>query len=111
MEDKQRDKVMSEEVYSKVLGAMSKKTETYKSLVLSNIAGLRVRETCQIHRECVHLQGGRYGFGYVELRSGSTDGAKHGRARTIDILTASELYGFSYADSLHKKYVNPLLDK
>ena len=25
--------------------------------------------------------------------------------------TASELYGFEYADSLHRKYVNPLLDK
>lgn len=25
--------------------------------------------------------------------------------------TASELYGFDFADSLHEKYVNPLLDK
>lgn len=25
--------------------------------------------------------------------------------------TASELYGFEFADSLHEKYVNPLLDK
>lgn len=25
--------------------------------------------------------------------------------------TASELYGFEFADSLHKKYVNSLLDK
>lgn len=25
--------------------------------------------------------------------------------------TASELYGFEFADSLHKKYINPLLDK
>lgn len=25
--------------------------------------------------------------------------------------TAAELYGFAYADSLHKKYVKPLLDK
>lgn len=90
MEDKQRDKVMSDEVYNKVLGAMSKKTETYKSIVLSNIAGLRVRETCQIHRECVHLQGGRYGFGYITLRSGAIDGAKHGRARTIDLLSARD---------------------
>lgn len=25
--------------------------------------------------------------------------------------TAAELYGFEYADSLHRKYVNPLLNK
>lgn len=25
--------------------------------------------------------------------------------------TASELYGFEFADSLHEKYVSPLLDK
>lgn len=34
------------------------------------------------------------------------------RKRMADVeRTAAELYGFSYADSLHKKYVNPLLDK
>lgn len=34
------------------------------------------------------------------------------RKRMADVeRTASELYGFSYADSLHKKYITPLLDK
>lgn len=36
------------------------------------------------------LQGGRYGFGYITLRSGAIDGAKHGRARTIDLLSAGD---------------------
>lgn len=89
-EDKQRDKVMDDRTYERVLSAMSKKTETYKSLILSHVAGLRVRETCLVHRECVHLDGGRYGFGYIALRSGAIDGAKHGRARVVDILNASD---------------------
>lgn len=34
------------------------------------------------------------------------------RKRMADVeRTASELYGFSYADSLHKKYVDHLLNK
>lgn len=77
-EEKQRDRVMDDQTYERVLGAMSQKTETYKSLVLSRVAGLRVRETCLVHRECVHLDGGRYGYGYISLRSGAIDGAKHG---------------------------------
>lgn len=81
---------MDEKIYRDVLGAMSKKTETYKSLVLSRVAGLRIRETCLVHRECVHLDGGRYGYGYITLRSGAIDGAKHGRPRSIDILSASD---------------------
>lgn len=89
-EEKQRDKVMDDRTYRDVLDAMSKKTETYKSLVLSRVAGLRVRETCLVHRECVHLEGGRYGYGYISLRSGAIDGAKHGRPRSIDILNASD---------------------
>lgn len=89
-EEKQRDRVMDDQTYERVLGAMSQKTETYKSLVLSRVAGLRVRETCLVHRECVHLDGGRYGYGYISLRSGAIDGAKHGRPRVIDILSASD---------------------
>lgn len=89
-EEKQRDRVMGERTYQDVLGAMSKKTETYKSLILSRVAGLRVRETCLVHRECVHLDGGRYGYGYITLRSGATDGAKHGRPRVIDILSSAD---------------------
>lgn len=89
-EEKQRDRVMDDRTYRDVLDAMSKKTETYKTLILSRVAGLRVRETCLVHRECVHLEGGRYGYGYISLRSGAIDGAKHGRPRVIDILSASD---------------------
>ena len=89
-EEKQRDRVMDDRTYRDVLDAMSRKTETYKSLILSRVAGLRVRETCLVHRECVHLDGGRYGYGYITLRSGAIDGAKHGRPRSIDILSASD---------------------
>lgn len=89
-EEKQRDKVMDDRTYERVLDAMSKKTETYKSLILSRVAGLRVRETCLVHRECVHLDGGRYGYGYISLRSGAIDGAKHGRPRVIDILSSAD---------------------
>lgn len=31
--------------------------------------------------------------------------------RTAAERTASELYGYEFADNLHKKYVNTLLDK
>ena len=89
-EEKQRDRVMDDRTYRDVLDAMSKKTETYKTLILSRVAGLRVRETCLVHRECIHLDGGRYGYGYISLRSGAIDGAKHGRPRVIDILSASD---------------------
>lgn len=88
--EKIRDKVMEDKVYRAVLGAMSRKTETYKSLILSNVAGLRLRETCLVHRECVSLEGGKYGYGTITLRSGAIDGAKHGRARTIDILSQED---------------------
>lgn len=88
--EKVRDKVMGEETYKKVLGAMSTRTETYKSLVLSHVAGLRVRETSLVHRECVQFEGGRYGYGTITLRPGAIDGAKHGRPRVIDILSAED---------------------
>lgn len=83
-EEKQRDRVMNDQTYERVLDAMSKKTETYKSLVLSRVAGLRVRETCLVHRECIHLDGGRYGYGYISLRSGHTAGDLQKRAPRSD---------------------------
>lgn len=81
---------MDDRLYQRLLAAMPADTQTYKSLVLSHAAGLRVRETGNVHLECISLRGGKYGYGSVTLRPGGIDGAKHGKPRVIDILTSQD---------------------
>lgn len=62
------------------------------------------------HKEYLDEQ---YKLAALDYRTAHTDeeqwNARKRMAQTER--TASELYGFEFADSLHEKYVNPLLDK
>lgn len=88
---KQRDIVMPQKVADRILEVMPKTTETWKAVVLSKHAGLRIGECARIHKECFHLNsGGMFGYGYIEIRRGAIDGAKHGRPRTIHILSQND---------------------
>lgn len=62
------------------------------------------------HRDYLDEQ---YKLAALDYRTAhSEDERWSARKRMADVeRTASKLYGFSYADSLHEKYVNPLLDK
>lgn len=62
------------------------------------------------HKEYLDEQ---YKLAALDYRTAHTDeeqwNARKRMAQTER--TASELYGYEFADSLHEKYVNPLLDK
>lgn len=83
-----RDYVATQVDYSKLKNAMQTgRSETWKSVILSRYAGCRVRETAFIKVGRFNPDGGRWGYGTITLQ-GMDDGAKGGRWRTLDILTA-----------------------
>lgn len=83
-----RDYVATKVDYIKLKDIMQTgKSETWKAVVLSCHAGFRVRETAYVRVGRFEPTGGRWGYGTITLQ-GKTDGAKGGRWRTLDILTA-----------------------
>lgn len=79
----------SKEMYVDLRTAMNTgKSESYKACDLARFAGLRIEECAKIRvNGRFNFYGGRWGFGTVEVK-GKADGAKGGRGRVVDILTA-----------------------
>ena len=85
--EKIRDKVMSENDFKKLLESLSASASgASRSAVLSWYAGLRLEETVSVRVERWTPVGGRWGYGYLEIKKG--DGAKGNRPRHIDIVSS-----------------------
>lgn len=87
-EDKIRTHVASEYQFSRLLGVMHtpRSGESWKALILSHDAGLRVQESAMVKFGRLSPSGGRWGCGTITLQ-GAEDGCKGGRWRTVDIIT------------------------
>lgn len=82
-----KDKPIPLEVTKEIIGELSKrKSEVANAVILSAYVGLRANEAVHLKVKDVHLSGGQYGFGYVEIAKGGKGGAKGGRGRTVPII-------------------------
>lgn len=85
--EKVRDKVMSDDDYKKLAESLSASPSgAGRSVVLSRYAGLRLEETASVKMERFSPVGGRWGYGFFEIKKG--DGSKGNRPRHIDIISA-----------------------
>lgn len=62
--------------------------DTWKAVTVSLCTGLRETEACNLHAGHVHLDGGEYGYGYVNVTR--EDRPKHGRERTVHLISAED---------------------
>lgn len=83
-----RDYVASDKDVIRLIEAMRQPRcgESWKAVVLSRYAGLRVSEAAMVRAGRINERGGRWGCGTITLQ-GKEDGCKGGRWRTVDILT------------------------
>ena len=62
------------------------RSRTVNAIKLSMHTGMRVEETTCLKPKNVHLSGGEFGFGWVQIVKGAEGGAKGGRPRRIPLL-------------------------
>lgn len=84
----------------------NKKSDVWRSVILSSYAGLRVEETSKLRVERIHIEPSKHGeYGYIEIRKG--DGSKGNRPRIIPITnkTTADMLLSVIADRENGEYI------
>jgi len=98
------------EVSKSVIEAIEKRrSQVCNAVRLSAFAGMRANETVNLKAGNVHLTGGQFGHGWIEVIKGAEGGAKGGRPRIIPIVNAEAQQAWAGAVNTIKTQVEEIV--